>query len=65
MMKMDMWLERIVLRGIEGIIADKYLEVVVTQDWRHVGQADEALKNQFEAKYMAEQVYAQCRGMGL
>lgn len=63
--KAAMWLERVVLRGIEGIIADKYLEVIVTQEWRSADQADEALRNQFEAKYMAQQVYAQCKGIGL
>jgi len=54
--------ERIVLRGIEGIISDKYLEEIVRNEWKDASKSDDAFMNQFEAKYMAEQVFSIGKG---
>ncbi len=51
--------ERVVLRGLEGIIGDQCLLRIMQQP-----QAD-GLADFMEAKYMAEQVFAQMRGWGL
>lgn len=51
-------LERVVLRGIEGIIGDGYLQDVITG-------STEGMEDFYEAKYMAEQVLAQWRGWGM
>lgn len=56
------WFQRVVLRGIEGIIADKYLEKIVNSEWRNADEADEAMRCQFEARNMAEAVYADLLG---
>jgi len=53
------WFQRVTLRGIEGIIADAYLQDV------SVGNDVSVLDDYFNAKYMAEQVYAQCCGWGM
>lgn len=54
--------ERVMLRGIEGLIADEYLRCIVEGEWKDASQSDEALFNQLEAKYMAEQIYAIAKG---
>lgn len=56
-------LERVILRGIEGQIQDRYLEQVVKAEWRNANEADEALHNQFEARSMAEAVYCHWKGL--
>ena len=56
-------LERVILRGIEGQIADKYLGILVSQEWRNICDADEAMRNQFEARNMAEAVYCHWKGL--
>lgn len=57
--KVHIWFEKVILRGIEGVIGDAYLKGAM--DKPGLG----GLENFFEAKYMAEQVYAQCRKWGL
>ena len=52
------WLERVILRGIEGIIGDQYLANAIT------GPGLTGMEDYFESKYMAEQIFAQCRGWG-
>lgn len=58
--KAIMWLERVVLRGIEGIIGDRYLAAVL--EGPVIG---EGLSDYFESKYMAEQIFCDLRGWGL
>lgn len=60
---MKMSLQELVLRGLEGCIADKYLGILVNEEWRDDDKADEAMRCQFEAKYMAEQCYAEITGL--
>lgn len=59
------FLERVYLRGLEGMIADKFLGQVVSNEWRNANDAEEALRNQFEAKYMGEQLFFRMKGLGL
>lgn len=56
------WFQLVVLRGIEGIVADKFMEQIVDNEWRSAVHADEALANSFEAKYIAQQLYARIFG---
>lgn len=55
MTKAEMF-ERIILRGIEGLISDKHLELaVITGNYLAIN----------DSKYIAHQVYAQLIGFGL
>lgn len=56
-------LERVMLRGIEGQISDRFMEIIVTQEWGDVNKADEAMRDNFEARHMAEAVYCHWRGL--
>lgn len=58
-------LEYVVLRGIEGILSDKFLGEIVENEWKHADAADDAFANNFEARHMAEQVFMQWRGLAL
>ena len=49
-------MERVVLRGIEGLISDKYLLELAKSDYTA------ALSDYYQAKQMAEQVFAHGRG---
>jgi hypothetical protein len=55
----EFW-QTIVLRGLEGVIGDKFLKTVVESN-----TGIEELENYFEAKNMSYQVFAQMRGWGL
>jgi hypothetical protein len=55
----ELW-QTIVLRGLEGVIGDKFLKTVVESS-----TGIEELENYFEAKNMSHQVYAQMRSWGL
>jgi hypothetical protein len=55
----ELW-QLIVLRGLEGVIGDKFLKTVVESN-----TGIEELENYFESKNMSQQVYAQMRNWGL
>jgi hypothetical protein len=50
-----MWYQKVILRGIEGILNDQFLLQIMSS---YGAEADEAMRNTFEAKQMAEQLYA-------
>lgn len=56
------WFQKVILRGIEGLLSDKYLEQAIKSSDI---TASDAFRNQFESKCMAEQLYAQLQGRGL
>ena len=58
--KAIMWLEKVILRGIEGLIGDKFL--AASLEGPVIG---EGLSDYFEAKYMAEQIFNDLRGWGM
>jgi hypothetical protein len=53
------WFQRIILRGIEGVIGDEYLKII------SLGNDVSVLDDYYETKYMATQIYAQLCGWGL
>jgi len=54
----EFW-QNIVLSGIEKMLGDKFLASTINNE------ESDSLSNFFEAKQMAEQVYAELRGWGL
>ena len=56
------FLEKVVLRGLEGLINDKFIGEIVANEWKDARNADEAMRNTFESHYMAEQAFAEMRG---
>jgi len=54
------FLQKVYLRGLEGLIQDHFLMKVIQP-----GRGMEALQDSMEARYMAEQWYAQLQGRGL
>lgn len=60
--RIDVVLQRVVLRGIEGMISDRYLEKLVKAEWRDANEAEEAMRNNFESRHMAEAVFSKWKG---
>lgn len=52
-------LERVMLRGIQGELEDAYLRQVLEN------KDTDGLQNVYEAKYMAQQIFASWKGWGL
>lgn len=61
-MKNTELMQHIVLRGIQGRLEDYFLMLIVQNEWKDASHSDEAMRNQFEARYMAEQLYAIGKG---
>ena len=59
------FLERLYLRGLEGMISDRFLGEIVANEWRNADAADNAFQNNFESRHMAEQVFFQMKGWAL
>lgn len=57
--KATSWFERVVLRGIEGIIGDRLLAAALERP-----VIGEGLHDYFEARPMSEQIYNDLRGWG-
>lgn len=60
--KQTSWFQKVVLRGIEGMLADQYLLQLATS---HGNVDSEVYQDYMEASNMAQQVYAQVFGWGL
>ena len=56
------FLEKVYIRGLEGLIGDQYLERIITDD--HSAEI-EAMEDYMEAKNMAVQCYFKMKGWAL
>lgn len=59
------FLEYLYLRGLEGMVSDKFLEIVVKNEWTDLNVMDEAFKNNGEAKNIAIQLFFKMKGWAL
>ena len=59
------FLERVYVRGLEGIVSDRYLEKLVTNEWTNAVEADEAFQNNFESRNIGIQLFFRMKGWGL
>lgn len=59
------FLEYVYVRGLEGMLSDKFLEKIVAHEWTNTEAADNAYENHMEAKQMATQLFFRLKGWAL
>lgn len=51
------FLERVYIRGLEGLVSDMYMETIVTQEWLDVAAADDVFNDNAESHNIAIQLF--------